>query len=258
MINKKLIHFNTYSAFEANKSQLYDWTIAFIGETKQIYTHGNFYDCNIDDINSLQDAIDAINEALGQLSESKQDVISDLDVIRNGAELGATALQSVPSEYVTESELTAKGYTTNTGTVTSVTAGTGLTGGTITGEGTLSLEEVFTGNKTYYVINPPLPNVIAGSTLDLNKTSSSYQVYRNTITYDKYGRFVSSNQNSTPLTTMYSYTVNGATTTKAGFMTAADKIKVDASVQSDGTILNIVKVSSLPSSPDANTLYVIV
>lgn len=62
MINKKLIHFNTYSAFEANKSQLYDWTIAFIGETKQIYTHGNFYDCDIEDINSLQKTVDLINQ----------------------------------------------------------------------------------------------------------------------------------------------------------------------------------------------------
>ena len=42
----------------------------------------------------------------------KQDVITDLDVIRNGASLGATALQSVPSEYVTESELSQKGYLT--------------------------------------------------------------------------------------------------------------------------------------------------
>ena len=33
--------------------------------------------------------------------ESKQDVISDLETIRSGAALGATALQSVPSEYVT-------------------------------------------------------------------------------------------------------------------------------------------------------------
>lgn len=62
MINKKLIHFNTYSAFEENKSQLYDWTIAFIGETKQIYTHGNFYDCDIEDINELNDKIDEILE----------------------------------------------------------------------------------------------------------------------------------------------------------------------------------------------------
>lgn len=37
--------------------------------------------------------------------ESKQDAISDLATIRSGAALGATALQSVPSEYVTEGEL---------------------------------------------------------------------------------------------------------------------------------------------------------
>ena len=43
---------------------------------------------------------------------SKQDTISDLATIRSGASLGATALQSIPSEYVTETELTAKGYAT--------------------------------------------------------------------------------------------------------------------------------------------------
>ena len=41
----------------------------------------------------LNDAYNIIN--------SKQDAISDLEIIRNGAALGATALQSVPSEYVT-------------------------------------------------------------------------------------------------------------------------------------------------------------
>lgn len=44
--------------------------------------------------------------------EGKQDAIADLDAIRSGAEKGATALQSIPSEYVTETELTAKGYAT--------------------------------------------------------------------------------------------------------------------------------------------------
>jgi hypothetical protein len=43
---------------------------------------------------------------------NKQDVITDLDTIRQGAAKGATALQSIPSEYVTESELTSKGYAT--------------------------------------------------------------------------------------------------------------------------------------------------
>lgn len=44
--------------------------------------------------------------------QKKQDTISDLADIRSGAALGKTALQSVPSEYVTESELTEKGYAT--------------------------------------------------------------------------------------------------------------------------------------------------
>lgn len=43
---------------------------------------------------------------------TKQDVISDIDNIRRNALKGATALQSVPSEYVTETELQNKGYAT--------------------------------------------------------------------------------------------------------------------------------------------------
>lgn len=42
----------------------------------------------------------------------KQDEITDLDAIRSGAEKGATALQKVPDEYVTETELNNKGYAT--------------------------------------------------------------------------------------------------------------------------------------------------
>lgn len=46
--------------------------------------------------------------------QDKQDKIADLEAIREGASKGATALQSVPSEYVTDSELSAKGYATTT------------------------------------------------------------------------------------------------------------------------------------------------
>lgn len=51
-------------------------------------------------------------EALLDAANGKQDKIEDLDEIRSGAAAGATALQSVPSEYVTETELTNKGYAT--------------------------------------------------------------------------------------------------------------------------------------------------
>lgn len=47
------------------------------------------------------------------LISKKQDVISDLETIRTNAAKGATALQSIPSEYVTESELQGKGYLTS-------------------------------------------------------------------------------------------------------------------------------------------------
>ena len=42
----------------------------------------------------------------------KQAVIDDLGTIRSNAAKGATALQSIPSEYVTETELSNKGYAT--------------------------------------------------------------------------------------------------------------------------------------------------
>lgn len=52
------------------------------------------------------------DSTLEDLVEVKQDKIDDLDEIRAGAAKGATALQSVPSEYVTETELSNKGYAT--------------------------------------------------------------------------------------------------------------------------------------------------
>lgn len=56
-----------------------------------------------------------IKQELTELSAEvgkKQNTITDLNAIREGASKGATALQSIPSEYVTETELTAKGYAT--------------------------------------------------------------------------------------------------------------------------------------------------
>lgn len=43
---------------------------------------------------------------------TKQDTIVDLDQIRLGSEKGKTALQSIPSEYITQTELENKGYLT--------------------------------------------------------------------------------------------------------------------------------------------------
>ena len=44
--------------------------------------------------------------------EMKQGVITDLEDIRSGAALGATAIQNIPDEFITESELADKKYAT--------------------------------------------------------------------------------------------------------------------------------------------------
>lgn len=54
------------------------------------------------------DVNDYVGNEIGQLEEvinTKQDKITDLDTIRSGAAAGATALQAIPSEYITETEL---------------------------------------------------------------------------------------------------------------------------------------------------------
>lgn len=53
-------------------------------------------------------------ESMLDVIESKQDVIEDLDTIREGASRGATALQSIPEKYVTETELESRGFATTT------------------------------------------------------------------------------------------------------------------------------------------------
>lgn len=57
---------------------------------------------------------DAKFNTLSNTVNGKQDKISDLETIRNNANLGASALQSVPSEYITETELNNKGYAKQT------------------------------------------------------------------------------------------------------------------------------------------------
>ena len=58
-------------------------------------------------ITNLENSQNSAKEELFENIAEKQDIISDLDTIRQGAAKGATALQNVPSEYVKRSELTA-------------------------------------------------------------------------------------------------------------------------------------------------------
>ena len=115
---------------------------------------------------------------------AKQDVISDLETIRSGAAKGATALQSVPSEYATEqwvngqgflkehqdisnlatkSELATKQDTLVSGTNIKTINGTSLLGsGDITiegGSGNVDLTDYYTKSETNALVNPKLSQV---------------------------------------------------------------------------------------------------
>ena len=93
-----------------------------------------------------KDIVDILNNSIGV----KQDKIDDLDNIRTNASKGATALQSVPAEYVTETELNAKGYLTShqdiSGKQDTLTSGTNIK--TINGISVLGSGNMVVGHKT--------------------------------------------------------------------------------------------------------------
>ena len=162
-----------------------------------------------------------------------------------------TALQSIPSEYITETELAAKGYTTNIGTITGIKMN-GASKGT---SGVVDLGTVITSHQD---ISGKLDKTTAASTY-LSKTDAA-------STYLGKTAKAASATTADSATTASSCTGNSATATKATqdasgnviTTTYATKTELSAKVSGDGNILNIVKVTTLPSSPDANTLYVIV
>lgn len=75
---------------------------------EKIYFRGHAQATFTSDGKNVEEKLEQIAESVG----NKQDSISDLATIRSNAAKGATALQSVPSEYVTETELANKGYAT--------------------------------------------------------------------------------------------------------------------------------------------------
>lgn len=81
MIANKFIHFKTYAAFNAKKTagEINNNSIVFIQDTKQVYTHGTFYDCNVND-----ETVDAAIKAL---------IANDL--VTNEAEKALSAAQGV-------------------------------------------------------------------------------------------------------------------------------------------------------------------
>lgn len=92
-------------------------TIELTSQIALVSAGGGYYDDTEirEGIADLQQKDNAIEQELTELSAEvgkKQNAITDLNAIREGASKGATALQSIPSEYVTETELANKNFAT--------------------------------------------------------------------------------------------------------------------------------------------------
>lgn len=83
-INKKLVHFKTFAKFneELSAGNILDTSICWIKDTKQIWTHGQFYDCS-----SLTDE-DIVRTALVGYTESVE-TNENLDLTAEDTIVGA-------------------------------------------------------------------------------------------------------------------------------------------------------------------------
>lgn len=116
------------------------------------------------------DVNDYVGNEIGQLEEvinTKQDKITDLDTIRSGAAAGATALQTIPSEYITEAELETR--------LENVGGGDGSTVVELTGskptldEFNILYESAAAGKPTYVKYDEGVFNIIADNNSITNR-----------------------------------------------------------------------------------------
>ena len=209
---------------------------------------------------------------------TKQDVISDLDTIRSGAALGATALQSVPSEYATEQWVNEQGFLKEHQDISNLAtkaelnekqdvlvSGTNIK--TINGTSLLG-----SGN---IVIEASADNV---PTLQTNKEGTTNNYIYSSGRSDKYGVIsdfytaISYSADKASIHTDWYYwgntdeymvdgsagwSIDGATTSQAGLMSASDKSKldgIDLSTKQDvlvsGTNIKTINGTSLLGSGD--------
>ena len=115
------------------------------------------------------------NANISDILSTKQDTISDLGTIRSGAALGATALQAVPSEYVTETELTSKNFAT----VTSVDAKINELDATISGNSTHVTIKITEENGKLTSLNVTESDIASAD--ELESVSSTVTTIQNSV-----------------------------------------------------------------------------
>lgn len=191
--------------------------------------------------------LESIIASIEQQIAAKQDKIADLDTIRSGAAKGATALQveqytgtySKPSGGIPKTDLASTVQESLSKADTAIQTHQDISGKA----DKASLATVATsGSYTDLSNKPTIPSAVTESTV------SGWGFTKNTGNYSK------------PSGGIPKSDLASAVQTSLGKADTALQEHQDISgkINGDGTILTIVKVSALPSSPNANTMYVIV
>ena len=100
---ENFIYAKQKSLFEEklNNGEVLDEAIVFIEDTREIWNHGTYFATgkSAEEIENIVASSETVQDIMEQIAvdvinnSGKQDIIEDLDTIRSGAELGATALQ---------------------------------------------------------------------------------------------------------------------------------------------------------------------
>lgn len=123
-VRYKFVHFNNRSDFDsyvpnpesnsANGNEFYNYVV-FIKDTREIYTHGKFYNCNEYNDTDIKTLIQSINENLTEKTTSLQNEVditkeslSSLDTIvsNNSTNVESLVSEVTENEYVTAKSLT--------------------------------------------------------------------------------------------------------------------------------------------------------
>lgn len=200
--------------------------------------------------------VDLSNLATKAELNAKQNVISDLETIRSGAALGATALQSVPSEYALKSEI--PDITTKQDKLVSGSNIKTINGNSLLGSGNIVIEA--SADNV-----PTLQTTVEGTTNNYIYSSGRNDKYgvisdiKNLVSYEEDKASINTGWvywgTSSVIDAAYGWSINGATTSQAGLMSASDKSKldgIDLSTKQDtlvsGTNIKTVNGTSLLGS----------
>ena len=198
-INKKLIHFQTLANFEAQLSagNILDTSICFIKDANKIWTHGQFYDCDVQIMNDGGEGRVVLghnNQTIYPYTLASQVQAGELDLdtyLNNLADVATSGsyndLKNKPTipSAVTESTVSGWGFTKNTGTYSKPSTGipkTDLASAVQTSLGKAdtalqSYTEQYKGTVTGVKINGTTKNPSSG-VVDLGTVITAHQTLK--------------------------------------------------------------------------------